>query len=169
MIKTCFNFKIIYNNGIDFLNFKVMEMHKIIDNQNATLASDGKIVPSEEEFNFSHGKEQTCEFCGNIFATRKSLNSHIRHKHNNFNITYPCLDCENSFVTPWGVLRHLTNVHKKSMSYIKENRHQILNKAVRISTHRANVADKPIENCDDIVKIENQVKVCIVSNIFDLF
>lgn len=101
-----------------------MEIHNILDSDEAILGPDGKIMPN----NFN--SELICDTCNQKFSTKKTLKYHVKYKHNINQKIFPCPRCENVFANPWGVYRHLINIHKKTTPQVRTMRNQIQNSAI---------------------------------------
>lgn len=46
------------------------------------------------------------------FSTQKTLKFHMKHKHAENRLVYPCPDCTDTFSNSWSVFRHLFKVHR---------------------------------------------------------
>lgn len=122
-----------------------MELHNIFTKDEAILDSNGKIIQKNNITN-----ELVCKICNQIFSTNKTFSYHMKNKHRDDYLTYPCSECDKHFVTSWGMIRHLINVHKKSTTYVKKIRNQIHNSCIKRS---------------DVEKVKDNQRVTETNNI----
>lgn len=104
-----------------------MEIHHILDNNEAILGKDGRVVVSEYEKNTNF----MCTICNHRFSTKKTLTYHIKYKHNNTRLLYQCPECHDTFANAWSVFRHLYKIHRKTTAQVKRLRSQIYSNIIR--------------------------------------
>lgn len=51
------------------------------------------------------------------FSTQKTLKYHMKHKHAENRLVYPCPDCTDTFSNSWSVFRHLFKVHRLVLQF----------------------------------------------------
>ncbi|XP_038220092.1 uncharacterized protein LOC119838296 [Zerene cesonia] len=140
------NIKYNDSSNVDDMRTQVNELDTILSRQNAVLQSDGKFkiesnVDSENEgvIQISDDEENDCldnlkcKICELQFSTQKTLKSHIKTKHLESRLVYPCPDCLEIFSTSWSVYRHLFKVHRKTAAQIRRLRETIQSKAFRMN------------------------------------
>ncbi|KAF2894530.1 hypothetical protein ILUMI_11658 [Ignelater luminosus] len=111
----------------NYMKNEVMEIHHILDNNEAILGKDGRIVVSEYEKNANF----MCTVCNHRFSTKKTLSYHIKYKHNNTRLLYRCPECHDTFANAWSVFRHLYKIHRKTAAQVKRLRSQIHSNIIR--------------------------------------
>lgn len=112
-------------------------------------------------------------FAGEIkFATRKTYISHMKYKHANSRLVYPCPECSEILATSWSVYRHLFNVHRKTIAQVKKLRDHVQAKAyyqiktsVKKSTNSSKIDDQQRiddENQEwmDNFETDNDIQMC---------
>ncbi|XP_023015680.2 uncharacterized protein [Leptinotarsa decemlineata] len=119
----------------DFMKSEVMEIHGILDSDEAVLGADGKICNFQtNRINSSPiipKTELSCTECNMKFSTKKTLVCHLRNKHNNSRLVYLCPDCKETYANAWGVFRHLFKFHRKTPAQVKRLRQQVHNSIIR--------------------------------------
>ncbi|CAG9859186.1 unnamed protein product [Phyllotreta striolata] len=124
------------NSKPQLMKKEVMEIHGILDTNEAVLGPDGKVC------NFQTNKLRSsnphipknsivCSECNIKFSTKKTLAYHLKKKHNNTRLVHICPDCKDSFSSAWCVYRHLYKVHRKTVAQVKKLREQIHNGVIR--------------------------------------
>ncbi|CAH2244206.1 jg7442 [Pararge aegeria aegeria] len=144
------------NNKTDTMKAQVDELNDILSQENAVLQSDGSFkVQSDVSFNVqSNDKVEEdvdnviqisdddeneesdilkCKLCDLQFSTLKTWKFHIKNKHLENRLVYPCPDCLDIFSTSWSVYRHLFKVHRKTAAQIRRLREAIQAKAFRMN------------------------------------
>uniref|UniRef100_A0A336LV41 CSON000751 protein n=1 Tax=Culicoides sonorensis TaxID=179676 RepID=A0A336LV41_CULSO len=110
----------------DNIRDEVNEVHEMLENNNVILDPNGKAIsvsPVDMAIaGTSKLPEFACEMCDERFSTEKTLKIHIAKKHIPSTVVHQCPSCTETFLTPGAVLRHLSNVHKKSQKRIKQAR-----------------------------------------------
>ncbi|CAG4914743.1 unnamed protein product [Colias eurytheme] len=140
------NIKYNDTSNVDDMRTQVNELDTILSRQNAVLQSDGKFkiesnVDSESEgvIQISDDDDNDCignlkcKICELQFSTQKTLKSHIKTKHLESRLVYPCPDCLEIFSTSWSVYRHLFKVHRKTAAQIRRLRETIQSKSFRMN------------------------------------
>ncbi|KAJ8919134.1 hypothetical protein NQ315_012119 [Exocentrus adspersus] len=149
-----------FNKKSEFMKAEVMEIHGILDSDEAVLGPDGKICTFKtnklNENAVLPKNNFFCTECNLKFATKKTLTYHIRYKHNNTRLVYICPDCKDSFANVWCVYRHLFKVHRKTSDQIKRMREQIHNSCVRKDQEPVKKQDKKSSEESDNPDEENQ-------------
>ncbi|XP_068631227.1 uncharacterized protein [Battus philenor] len=129
---------------------QVRELDTILSQNKAVLQSDGKFMiqnsedpdkPYEPEnvIQISDDDENEdsnilkCKICDLQFSTQKTLRFHMKYKHLESRLVYPCPDCLEIFSTSWSVYRHLFKVHRKTAAQIRRLRESIQSKAFRMN------------------------------------
>lgn len=112
-----------------------MEIHGILENNEAILGPDGRILQFETE-KMKENKlipkgNLICIVCNQKFATKKTLTYHIKYKHNETRLIYPCPECRDTFANVWCVFRHLYKIHRKTTVQIRKLRTHIHNSAIK--------------------------------------
>ncbi|KAJ8965916.1 hypothetical protein NQ317_014104 [Molorchus minor] len=141
-------------NEEEYMKSEVMEIHGILENDEAVLGSDGKIF----KFQSSIVNKDTEAVIpkGNSFVQNKTLTYHIKYKHNSTRLVYICPDCKDSFANVWCVYRHLYKIHRKTLAQIKRMRDQINNSCVRRDQEPDKQNDKKVQERIDKTDEENQ-------------
>ncbi|XP_023942449.1 uncharacterized protein LOC112048969 [Bicyclus anynana] len=140
------------NTKSDTMKAQVDELHDILSQENAVLQNDGSFkvqssdnVEETKETNPDNviqisDDEETedsdilkCKICGLQFSTLKTMKFHIKYKHLENRLVYPCPDCLDIFSTSWSVYRHLFKVHRKTGAQIRRLREAIQAKAFRMN------------------------------------
>ncbi|XP_046963607.1 uncharacterized protein LOC124532629 [Vanessa cardui] len=132
----------------DSMQLQVKELDNILSQENAILQSDGTfkvqsnnnvssnvdnvIQISDDEEN-EDMDELKCRICDLQFSTQKTLKFHMKYKHLESRLVYPCPDCLDIFSTSWSVYRHLFKVHRKTAAQIRRLRESIQAKAFRMN------------------------------------
>ncbi|EEZ97246.1 hypothetical protein TcasGA2_TC011044 [Tribolium castaneum] len=116
------------NEGL--IKSEVMEIHGILENNEAVMDSTGKVCTFETS---KPKQELVCTECNFTFSTEKTLTHHIKYKHNQTCIVYPCPDCSETLSNAWSVYRHLYNVHRRTSAQIRRMRDLIHSSRVRKS------------------------------------
>lgn len=116
-----------------------MEIHHILDNDEAILGPDGKICNFKLNATNSSKDVQkndlTCSECNLKFSTVKTLTHHVKYKHNDTRLVYICPDCKDTFANPWCVYRHLLKVHRRTTAQIRRLREQIHNSVIKMKDY----------------------------------
>lgn len=112
-----------------------MELHGVFSSDEAVIGSDGKVCNfTTEKQNMRVGIPKNtliCTICNQKFSTKKTLMYHVKYKHNNTRMIYPCPICKEEMANAWGVFRHLVKIHRKTTSQIRKMRDQIHASAFR--------------------------------------
>lgn len=130
----------------DEMGAQVKELDNILSKDVAVLQSDGKfkikssasteadsvIQISDDEDN-DHRNILKCKICDMQFSTQKTLKFHMKYKHVESRLVYPCPDCLEIFSTSWSVYRHLFKVHRKTAAQIRRLRESIQAKAFKMN------------------------------------
>ncbi|XP_053603651.1 uncharacterized protein LOC128671311 [Plodia interpunctella] len=129
----------------DNMRAQVTELDNILSRDKAILMSDGKfktqsstpdlenvIQISDDEEN-EDGGNLKCKICDQQFSTIKTLKFHMKYKHLESRLVYPCPDCLEIFSTSWSVYRHLFKVHRKTAAQIRKLRESIQAKAFKMN------------------------------------
>ncbi|XP_028168344.1 zinc finger protein 800 [Ostrinia furnacalis] len=129
----------------DKMKAQVKEIDSLMSKDKAILQNDGKFsvlssVPSETDnvIQISDDEDDNsdnlkCKICNQNFSTQKTLKFHMKYKHLESRLVYPCPDCLEIFSTSWSVYRHLFKVHRKSAAQIRRLRESIQTKAFRMN------------------------------------
>ncbi|KAI4459658.1 hypothetical protein MML48_6g00007238 [Holotrichia oblita] len=116
----------------DLIKSEVMEIHHILNSNEAILAPDGKVFTFKSDINDTAGQKLICTICNLKFSTKKTLTHHIKYKHNDTRLVYICPECKDDFANAWCVFRHLYKVHRKTSTQIRRMRDHIhLNRIVK--------------------------------------
>ncbi|KAJ0178773.1 hypothetical protein K1T71_005548 [Dendrolimus kikuchii] len=139
-------FQNVDENPSNNMRAQVREINKILSRNVAVLQSDGKFtikssVPQESEnvIQISDDDDNDdsdilkCKTCGMQFSTQKTLRFHMKYKHVETRLVYPCPDCLEIFSTSWSVYRHLFKVHRKTAAQIRRLRESIQAKAFKMN------------------------------------
>lgn len=105
------------------------------------------------------------------FATRKTYTSHMKYKHANTRLVYPCPECPDILATSWSVYRHLFNIHHKTLAQVKKLRSHIQAKAFyQVQTTNKKVSspvktnehtvDDANEEWIDNFETDNDIQMC---------
>ncbi|CAH2017310.1 unnamed protein product [Acanthoscelides obtectus] len=109
-----------------------MEIHSILDENEAVLDSNGRVCEfATNKLSKIPKGGLFCTQCNIKFSTKKTLNHHLKYKHNRTQLVYICPDCKDPFANAWCVYRHLLKVHRKTSQQIRRLRQQIHNSVVR--------------------------------------
>ncbi|KAK4883506.1 hypothetical protein RN001_006825 [Aquatica leii] len=119
----------------DYMRTEVMEIHNVLENNEAVIGNDGKIVRSDYAKDSVLKNNLTCTKCDEIFSTKKTLRCHVKYRHNSSRQLYKCTDCSDTFANTWGVFRHLYKAHRKTPAQVKKLRSQICNNLISRSEH----------------------------------
>ncbi|XP_026755617.2 uncharacterized protein LOC113515561 [Galleria mellonella] len=130
----------------DKMKAQVNELDDILSRDKAVLQKDGKFktqtsVPTDTDnviqISDDEDTEATgilkCKICDQQFSTQKTLKFHMKYKHVESRLVYPCPDCLEIFSTSWSVYRHLFKVHRKTAAQIRKLRESIQAKAFRMN------------------------------------
>ncbi|XP_035438388.2 uncharacterized protein LOC118268165 [Spodoptera frugiperda] len=98
-----------------------------------TEESDNVIQISDDEDNSDITNILKCKICDMQFSTQKTLKFHMKYKHVETRLVYPCPDCLEIFSTSWSVYRHLFKVHRKTAAQIRRLRESIQAKAFKMN------------------------------------
>lgn len=109
---------------------QVMEIHSILNTNEAILGPDGKVFTFKSDINNTSARKLICTVCNLKFATKKTLTHHVKYKHNDTRLIYICPNCKDSFANAWCVFRHLYKVHRKTTAQIRRMRDQIHSSAI---------------------------------------
>ncbi|XP_022825330.1 uncharacterized protein LOC111355577 [Spodoptera litura] len=126
---------------------QVNELDSILSRDIAVLQSDGNfkvkssvseesdnvIQISDDEDNNDVTNVLKCKICDMQFSTQKTLKFHMKYKHVETRLVYPCPDCLEIFSTSWSVYRHLFKVHRKTAAQIRRLRESIQAKAFKMN------------------------------------
>ncbi|KAJ3640783.1 hypothetical protein Zmor_027325 [Zophobas morio] len=134
---------------------EIMEIHGILDNNQAALGSNGKVCTFEtnklSDPNIPK-PDLVCTECNFTFSTEKTLTHHIKYKHNKTCTVYPCPDCKETFSNAWSVYRHLYKVHRRTTSQVRRMRYLVHTSRIRKDQEpekkkrKLNVEDENEEN-----------------------
>ncbi|XP_045765483.1 uncharacterized protein LOC123867482 isoform X2 [Maniola jurtina] len=116
-------------------SFKVQSSDTVSSDKatdSATLNTDNVIQISDDDDN-EESDILKCKICDLQFSTQKTLKFHIKYKHLENRLVYPCPDCLETFSTSWSVYRHLFKVHRKTAAQIRRLRESIQAKAFRMN------------------------------------
>lgn len=129
----------------DNIQKQVKEIEKITSRDVAVLQSDGNftiqrsmphntenVIQISDDENDDTGVLK-CKTCDLQFSTLKTLKFHMKYKHLESRLVYPCPDCLEIFSTSWSVYRHLFKVHRKTAAQIRRLRESIQSKAFRMN------------------------------------
>uniref|UniRef100_A0A1Y1MYT8 C2H2-type domain-containing protein n=1 Tax=Photinus pyralis TaxID=7054 RepID=A0A1Y1MYT8_PHOPY len=119
------------DDKLDFMKTEVMEIHDILENNEAIIGSNGKIVVPQGEKSDVLKNNFMCVICNQKFSTKKTLTYHINYKHNDTRKVYQCTECTDTFANTWGVFRHLYKTHRKTPAQVKKLRNQIHSNRIR--------------------------------------
>lgn len=137
-----------------------MELHGVFSSDEAVLGPDGKIHSFETTKPHKPKSSIICNICNQKFSTKKTLTYHVKYKHNNTRMVYPCPTCKDEFANAWCVFRHLYKVHRKTSTQIRKMRDDIHAKAFRKDQQEPIVKKATLsENISD--DAENQVYITI--------
>ncbi|XP_041971306.1 uncharacterized protein LOC121727490 isoform X2 [Aricia agestis] len=134
----------------DSLRAQVQELNRITSMENAVLQKDGKFkiqntLPNDpenviqisddddEDEDSEDNNVHECKECDLQFTTLKTLKFHMKHKHLENRLVFPCPDCLAIFSTSWSVYRHLFKIHRKTAAQIRRLRESIQSKAFRMN------------------------------------
>ncbi|XP_063377257.1 uncharacterized protein LOC134664506 isoform X1 [Cydia fagiglandana] len=137
-------------NKYDNMLAQVQEINNMISRDNAVLQRDGsfnvqssqnadKTEDSDNVIQISDDEDSDedgvpkCKICDMQFSTQKTLKFHMKYKHLESRLVFPCPDCLEIFSTSWSVYRHLFKVHRKSAAQIRRLRDAIQGKAFRMN------------------------------------
>ncbi|XP_075971721.1 uncharacterized protein LOC142973660 [Anticarsia gemmatalis] len=130
----------------DNMRAQVKELDTILSRDVAVLQSDGNFKikssaapESDNVIQISDDEDNDgtnilkCKICEMQFATQKTLKFHMKYKHVESRLVYPCPDCLEIFSTSWSVYRHLFKVHRKTAAQIRRLRESIQAKAFKMN------------------------------------
>ncbi|XP_048007302.1 zinc finger protein 800 [Leguminivora glycinivorella] len=139
-------------NKFDNMLAQVQELDNMISRDNAVLQSDGSfnvqsslnadndktedpdnVIQISDDEDSDDGGVPKCKICDMQFSTQKTLKFHMKYKHMESRLVFPCPDCLEIFSTSWSVYRHLFKVHRKSAAQIRRLRDAIQAKAFRMN------------------------------------
>ncbi|CAK1598816.1 unnamed protein product [Parnassius mnemosyne] len=130
---------------------QVKELDSILSQNNAILQSDGRfkilnsiglnkstseqdnVIQISDDDENDDNNDLKCKICDLQFSTTKTLRFHMKYKHLESRLVYPCPDCLEIFSTSWSVYRHLFKVHRKTAAQIRRLRESIQAKAFRMN------------------------------------
>ncbi|KAG6450956.1 hypothetical protein O3G_MSEX006832 [Manduca sexta] len=127
---------------------QVIELDNILSKSLAVLQRDGncklkvlnqdpdsviQISDDDDDENGDTNDILKCKSCDLQFSTQKTLKFHMKYKHVESRLVYPCPDCLEIFSTSWSVYRHLFKVHRKTAAQIRRLRESIQLKAFRMN------------------------------------
>lgn len=129
------------------MKVQVNELDNILSRDIAVLQSDGNfkikssvteevdnvIQISDDDDNSDNTNVLKCKICDMQFSTQKTLKFHMKYKHVESRLVYPCPDCLEIFSTSWSVYRHLFKVHRKTAAQIRRLRESIQAKAFKMN------------------------------------
>ncbi|XP_014368738.2 uncharacterized protein LOC106719016 [Papilio machaon] len=157
------NFNVNNETNCD-IRTQVNELDNILSQNKAVLQHDGKVIIQNcIETNTTNGEHENiiqisdddeneetnslkCRICDLQFSTLKTLKFHMKYKHLESRLVYPCPDCLEIFSTSWSVYRHLFKVHRKTAAQIRRLRESIQAKAFRMNNPPAFYEKKKREN-----------------------
>ncbi|XP_050664279.1 uncharacterized protein LOC126964963 [Leptidea sinapis] len=135
---------VLYNcDKNDDMKTQVKEIESLLTKDSAVLQKDGtfkveqsnfdpdNVIQISDEDDASGDLELKCKKCDQKFSTQKTLKSHMKTKHVETRLVYPCPDCLEIFSTSWSVYRHLFKIHRKTAAQIRRMRESIQAKAFR--------------------------------------
>ncbi|CAH2105777.1 unnamed protein product [Euphydryas editha] len=132
----------------DCMQVQVKELDNILSQENAILQSDGtfkvqsnnnespntdNVIQISDDEDIEDKDVLKCRICDLQFSTQKTLKFHMKYKHVESRLVYPCPDCLDIFSTSWSVYRHLFKVHRKTAAQIRRLRESIQAKAFRMN------------------------------------
>lgn len=133
-----------------------MELHGIFSSDEAVIGPDGKILQFEtDKINAKEcipKNNLLCTICNQKFSTRKTLTHHLKYKHNETRMVYPCPVCTDQFANAWCVFRHLYKVHRKTSTQIRKMRDQIHASAFRKD-------QEPLKKKGVVASISNEIQL----------
>ncbi|XP_059046068.1 uncharacterized protein LOC131841762 [Achroia grisella] len=161
--------------NFDKMRAQVNELDEILSRDNAILQKDGKFktqiaVPtdpdnviqiSDDEDNDTNSILK-CKICDQQFSTQKTLKFHMKYKHLESRLVYPCPDCLEIFSTSWSVYRHLFKVHRKTAAQIRKLRESIQAKAFRMNNppafyeKRKNMKPTPVQKISEEERLDQE-------------
>jgi hypothetical protein len=114
------------NGRRDNIKDEVTELHSLLANKHTILGPEGGSVehnlPTSSNHSFNNedssqssglqDDELACKVCSVRFQTEKTLKLHVEKKHLPSTQVYPCPSCNETFLQPGAVIRHLSNDHK---------------------------------------------------------
>ncbi|KAF5270330.1 hypothetical protein FQR65_LT05518 [Abscondita terminalis] len=118
------------DQDFDYMKTEVMEIHNVLESNEAVIGPDGKIVTTYCDSNAELKNNLTCTKCNEKFLTKKTLRCHVKYRHNDSKKIYKCTDCSDTFANTWGVFRHLYKAHRKTPAQVKKLRTQICNNLI---------------------------------------
>ncbi|XP_044757179.1 uncharacterized protein LOC123315521 [Coccinella septempunctata] len=117
----------------ELMKSEVMEIHSIFDRNEAVLGSNGEILtlnPKEKDDKHILKNDYLCTECNTKFSTKKTLACHVKYKHSQNRLVYPCPVCKDNLSNAWSVYRHLLKIHRMTSNQIRKYRTQINNSAI---------------------------------------
>ncbi|XP_077294989.1 uncharacterized protein LOC143917373 isoform X2 [Arctopsyche grandis] len=143
---------------------EIAELERLMATNEAILGPDGKVISrnaSPESISNKSALDNDrvifqddlfCKICKINFATQKTLKYHMKHKHAENRLVYPCPDCTDTFSNSWSVFRHLFKVHRKSATHIRKLRESIQNKAFKLHMSSISIENsKAVEPPADLI------------------
>ncbi|CAH0605811.1 unnamed protein product [Chrysodeixis includens] len=128
------------------MRVQVNELDKILSRDVAVLQSDGNfkikssaaddsdnVIQISDDDDNDDADVLKCKTCDMQFSTQKTLKFHMKYKHVESRLVYPCPDCLEIFSTSWSVYRHLFKVHRKTAAQIRRLRESIQAKAFKMN------------------------------------
>nr|XP_022919308.1 uncharacterized protein LOC111428132 [Onthophagus taurus]XP_022919309.1 uncharacterized protein LOC111428132 [Onthophagus taurus] len=110
--------------GNELIKSQVMEIHSMLNTNEAILQPDGKAFKFQKS-NLASKHKLLCSICNATFSTKKTLRYHVKYKHNDTKLVFSCPECKETFANAWGVFRHLYKIHRKTTAQIRKLRDQI--------------------------------------------
>ncbi|XP_073943117.1 uncharacterized protein isoform X2 [Choristoneura fumiferana] len=136
----------------DNMQAQVQELDSILSQDRAVLQKDGSfnvqsslnaikngdsdndnVIQISDDDDSDDGRVPKCKICDMQFSTQKTFKFHMKYKHLESRLVYPCPDCFEIFSTSWSVYRHLFKVHRKSAAQIRRLREAIQAKAFKMN------------------------------------
>ncbi|CAB3237989.1 unnamed protein product [Arctia plantaginis] len=131
---------------MDDMRVQVKELDNILSRDTAVMQSDGNFkikssgaIEPDNVIQISDDEDNDgtnilkCKICDMQFSTQKTLKFHMKYKHVETRLVYPCPDCLEIFSTSWSVYRHLFKVHRKTAAQIRRLRESIQAKAFKMN------------------------------------
>ncbi|KAI5646389.1 hypothetical protein NE865_01322 [Phthorimaea operculella] len=112
---------------------KELEQPDPSDTPDAAEKQEENVIQISDDDDIDDGQELKCKICDLQFSTMKTLKFHMKYKHLESRLVYPCPDCLEIFSTSWSVYRHLFKVHRKTAAQIRRLRESIQSKAFKMN------------------------------------
>ncbi|KAJ2952137.1 hypothetical protein O0L34_g4416 [Tuta absoluta] len=103
------------------------------DTSDTADKQEENVIQISDDDENDDGQELKCKICDLQFSTMKTLKFHMKYKHLESRLVYPCPDCLEIFSTSWSVYRHLFKVHRKTAAQIRRLRESIQSKAFKMN------------------------------------